>query len=167
MTTVQKIVPCLWFDDQAEEAAKFYVSVFEKDSRITRISRYTEEGKEVHGRDAGSVLTVEFQLEGCGLTALNGGPQFRFSEAISLQAICDSQQELDYLWEKLSAGGDPKSEQCGWLKDKFGLSWQIVPSNLPGLIADPDIEKAGRTMRAMLGMKKLDMDALQRAHDGG
>ena len=166
MTTIQKIVPCLWFDSQAEEAARFYVSVFETDSRILRVSRYTHEGQEIHGREPGSVMTVEFQLEGCELTALNGGPVFKFNEAMSLQVLCDSQAEVDRLWERLSAGGDPKAQQCGWLKDKFGLSWQIVPAILPGLMGDPDVNKAARTMRALLEMKKLDIAKLQKAHDG-
>jgi predicted 3-demethylubiquinone-9 3-methyltransferase (glyoxalase superfamily) len=166
MATIQKIVPCLWFDGEAEDAARFYVSIFEIDSRILRTSRYTHEGQEIHGRDPGSVMTVEFQLAGCELTALNGGPEFKFSEAISLQVLCDTQQEVDRLWEKLSAGGDPKAQQCGWLKDKFGLSWQIVPSILPELMADSDVTKAARTMRALLEMKKLDIAKLQNAHDG-
>jgi predicted 3-demethylubiquinone-9 3-methyltransferase (glyoxalase superfamily) len=166
MATIQKIVPCLWFDSQAEEAARLYVSVFESDSRILRVSRYTHEGQEIHGRDPGSVMTVEFQLCGCELTALNGGPEFKFSEAVSLQVMCDTQQEIDRFWEKLSAGGDAKAQQCGWLKDKFGLSWQIVPSILPALIADSDVSKAARTMRALLEMKKLDIAKLQNAHDG-
>jgi predicted 3-demethylubiquinone-9 3-methyltransferase (glyoxalase superfamily) len=167
MTTIQKIVPCLWFDSQAEEAARFYVSIFETDSRVLRTSRYPQEGQEVHGRDPGSVMTVEFQLAGCELTALNGGPEFKFTEAISLQVLCDSQSEIDRLWEKLSAGGDPQGQQCGWLKDKFGVSWQIVPSILSELMADSDVTKTARTMRALLGMKKLDIAELQNAHDGG
>jgi predicted 3-demethylubiquinone-9 3-methyltransferase (glyoxalase superfamily) len=166
MATIQKIVPCLWFDGQAEEAARFYVSIFETDSRVLRMSRYTHEGQEIHGREPGSVLTVEFQLLGCELTALNGGPQFKFNEAVSLQVLCDTQPEIDRLWEKLSAGGDTNAQQCGWLKDKFGLSWQIVPSILSELIADPDVTKVSRTMRALLEMKKLDIKKLQQAHDG-
>ena len=166
MATIQKIVPCLWFDGQAEEAARFYVSIFETDSRVLRMSRYTHEGQEIHGREPGSVLTVEFQLLGCELTALNGGSQFKFNEAVSLQVLCDTQPEIDRLWEKLSAGGDTKAQQCGWLKDKFGLSWQIVPSILSELIADPDVTKVSRTMRAVLEMKKLDIKKLQQAHDG-
>lgn len=166
MTTIQKIVPCLWFDSQAEEAARFYVLAFETDSRILRTSRYTHEGQEIHGREPGSVLMVEFQLAGCELTALNGGPRFRFNEAISLQVLCDSQSEIDRLWEKLSAGGDANTQQCGWLKDKFGLSWQIVPSILPELLADPDTTKAERVMREMMQMKKFDIARLQRAAAG-
>ena len=165
MTTIQKIVPCLWFDHEAEEAAKFYVSVF-PDSRITRTTYYGEEGKEVHGREPGSVMTVTFQIMGCFVTALNGGPEFKFSEAVSLQVMCDTQEEIDRYWNKLSAGGDEKAQQCGWLKDKFGLSWQVVPAELPELIGDKDPDKAGRTMNAMLKMKKLDIAALEQAHAG-
>lgn len=167
MTTVQKIVPCLWFDGRAEEAARFYVSVFETDSRITRVSHYTDEGKEIHGQPAGAVMTVEFQLAGCELTALNGGPLFKFSEAVSLQILCDTQAELDRFWEKLGAGGDPKAQQCGWLKDKFGLSWQIVPAILGELAAGSDKTKVSRLLAAMFPMKKLDIAQLQRAYDGG
>lgn len=165
MTTIQKIVPCLWFDHGAEEAARFYVSVF-PDSRITRTTYYGEEGKEVHGREAGSVMTVTFQIMGCFVTALNGGPEFKFSEAVSLEVLCDTQEEIDRYWNQLSAGGDEKAQQCGWLKDKFGLSWQIVPAELPELIGDKDPEKAGRTMNAMLKMKKLDIAVLEQAHAG-
>jgi predicted 3-demethylubiquinone-9 3-methyltransferase (glyoxalase superfamily) len=165
MATVQQIVPCLWFEDQAEEAATLYVSVFEK-SRIARIARYTQAGKEIHGREAGSVMTVEFELEGQRFTALNGGPQFKFNEAISLQVICETQGEIDRYWEKLAAGGDEKAQQCGWLKDRFGLSWQVVPALLPELMTDRDPVKAGRTMNAMLKMKKLDIATLKKAHAG-
>jgi predicted 3-demethylubiquinone-9 3-methyltransferase (glyoxalase superfamily) len=165
MTTIQKIVPCLWFDREAEEAARFYVSVF-PDSRITRTTYYGDEGRESHGREAGSVLTVTFQIVGCFVTALNGGPQFKFNEAVSLQVMCDSQEEIDRYWGKLTAGGDEQAQQCGWLKDKFGLSWQIVPAELPELIGDKDPEKAGRAMNAMLKMKKLDISALEQAHAG-
>jgi predicted 3-demethylubiquinone-9 3-methyltransferase (glyoxalase superfamily) len=165
MTTIQKIVPCLWFDHEADEAAKFYVSVF-PDSRITRTTYYGDEGKEVHGREPGSVMTVTFQVMGCFVTALNGGPTFKFNEAVSLQVMCDTQEEIDRYWSKLSAGGDESAQQCGWLKDKFGLSWQIVPAELPELIGDKDPEKAGRTMNAMLKMKKLDIAVLEQAHAG-
>jgi predicted 3-demethylubiquinone-9 3-methyltransferase (glyoxalase superfamily) len=165
MAIVQKIVPCLWFDGQAEEAARFYVSAFER-GRIHRVTRYTEAGQEQHRRKPGTVLTVEFELDGSHLTALNGGPEFKFTEAVSLQVMCETQGEIDRLWERLSEGGDPKSQQCGWLKDRYGLSWQIVPEALIGLIADPDTAKAGRAMTAMMAMKKLDIAALQRAHDG-
>jgi predicted 3-demethylubiquinone-9 3-methyltransferase (glyoxalase superfamily) len=161
----QKTTPCLWFDDQAEEAAKFYTAIFRR-SRITAISRYGEAGHEVHGRPAGSVLTVAFELDGQKFTALNGGPVFKFNEAISFQVSCDTQEEVDYYWEKLSAGGDEKAQQCGWLKDKYGVSWQVVPSVLPGMMSDPDSEKSERVMTALLQMKKLDIAALQRAYDG-
>jgi predicted 3-demethylubiquinone-9 3-methyltransferase (glyoxalase superfamily) len=165
MPANRKIIPCLWFDSQAEEAAKFYVSVFER-SRITDITHYGEEGREVHGRKPGSVLTVAFELDGEPFTALNGGPQFQFTEAISFQVICETQDEIDRYWSKLSAGGDEKAQQCGWLKDKYGLSWQVVPAELPALIGDPDRAKAGRVMKALLPMKKLDMKALKQAHAG-
>ena len=163
MATVQKISPCLWFDSQAEEAAKFYVSIFEG-SRINRISHYGNEGHEIHGRAPGSVMTVDFELAGCAFTTLNGGPVFRFTEAISLQVMCETQEEIDRYWAQLSDGGDPKSQQCGWLKDKFGLSWQIVPTELAAMVSDRDPKKAERTMSALLKMKKLDIAELKRAH---
>jgi predicted 3-demethylubiquinone-9 3-methyltransferase (glyoxalase superfamily) len=163
---IQKVVPCLWFDNQAEEAARHYISVFERDSRVVHVSRYTEEGWEIHGRAPGSVMTVEFQLAGCTLTALNGGPAFKFSEAISLQVLCESQLEIDRFWEKLAAGGDEAAQQCGWLKDKFGLSWQIVPASLNEMLLCTDVTKANRAMRALLGMKKLDLGQLERAFNG-
>jgi len=162
MANVRKISPCLWFDNQAEEAARFYVGIFQN-SRIGRISRYGEAGQEVHHRPPGSVMTVEFELEGQPFTALNGGPAFRFNEAISFQIDCESQEEVDHYWNKLSAGGDPNAQQCGWLKDKFGLSWQVVPRRLAELMTDPDRAKAGRAMQAMLQMKKIDIPALERA----
>ena len=158
---MQKITPCLWFDSQAEEAANFYVSVF-NNARVLKVSHYGEEGVEIHGRPAGSVMTVEFELEGQKLLGLNGGPHFQFTPAISLIVDCRTQDELDALWQKLSA--NPKAEQCGWLQDRFGLSWQIVPVQLAELMSDPDPVKAGRVMRAMLQMKKLDIAALQDAH---
>ena len=160
----QKIAPCLWYDDQAEQAAKFYVSVF-KNSKVGRIAYYSNEGKEIHGHDASKVLTVEFELEGQKFLALNGGPQFKFSEAISLQVFCDTQQEIDRYWSSLSAGGDEQAQQCGWLKDRYGLSWQIVPSALPRMMTG-DIHATGRVMKALLKMKKLDLAALERAHAG-
>jgi len=159
------ITPCLWFDSQAEEAAKFYTSIFE-DSRIGRISRYGEAGKEVHGRPAGSVMTVEFELAGQPFTALNGGPAFQFNEAISFQLSCRDQKEVDYYWEKLSAGGDPKAQQCGWLKDKYGVSWQIVPIAVAKMLSDPKSGNSQRAMTALLQMKKLDIAALERAYAG-
>ena len=162
---LQRITPCLWFDDQGEEAAKFYTGIF-KNSKIGKISRYGEAGREVHGRAPGTVLTVAFELDGQSFTALNGGPVFKFNEAISFQINCETQEEVDYYWEKLSEGGDKNAQQCGWLKDKYGLSWQVVPTVLPEMISDPNPEKAGRAMKAMLQMKKLDIAALKRAYDG-
>jgi predicted 3-demethylubiquinone-9 3-methyltransferase (glyoxalase superfamily) len=160
---VRTITPCLWFDGKAEEAARFYVSVF-KNSRIGRISRYGEEGFEIHHRPAGSVMTVEFEIEGRSFTALNGGPLFKFSEAISFQLPCETQEDIDRYWEALSAGG--QTGQCGWLKDKFGLSWQVYPAVLPDMIGDPDRAKADRVMRALLGMTKLDLAKLRAAYEG-
>src|SRR2546422_4357949 len=155
MQTNQKIAPCLWFDNQAEAAAAFYTSVF-KNSKIVKIARYTEAGREIHHRPAGSVLTVEFELNGQAFTALNAGPLFVFNEAVSLQIFCETQEEIDYYWNRLTEGGDKKAQQCGWLKDKFGVSWQVVPVALKDIIADPDPKKAGRVMTALLQMKKLD-----------
>jgi len=165
MAKIRPITPCLWFDSQAEEAARFYTSVF-KNSRIGKVSRYTEAGKEVHHQPAGKVLTVEFELNGQPFTALNGGPQFKFTEAISFQIMCENQDEVDHYWNKLSQGGDPNAQQCGWLKDKFGLSWQVVPTVMIEMLTDPDREKADRAMQAMLQMKKLDIPALERAFEG-
>ncbi len=165
MALVQKITPCLWFDDQAEEAAKFYVATF-NNGKITNVSYYSEVGYEIHGKAPGSVMTVAFELDGQTFTALNGGPIFKFNEAISLQINCDTQDEVDYFWEKLSEGGDEKAQQCGWLKDKYGVSWQVVPTVLPLMISDADSEKSQRAMAAMLKMKKLDIAELQRAYAG-
>jgi predicted 3-demethylubiquinone-9 3-methyltransferase (glyoxalase superfamily) len=165
MPVIQRIAPCLWFDNQAEEAAKFYIAIF-KNSKIVRIARYGEAGHEVHGRPAGTVMTVEFELDGQRFTALNGGPIFKFNEAISFQVNCETQEEVDYYWEKLSEGEDKKAQQCGWLKDKYGASWQVVPRVLSEMMSDPDAEKSGRTMKAMLQMKKLDIDELKRAYAG-
>jgi predicted 3-demethylubiquinone-9 3-methyltransferase (glyoxalase superfamily) len=162
MSVTQKIAPCLWFDDKAEEAAKFYVSVF-TNSKIVSIARYPKAGQEVHKRAPGSVMTVAFELDGQTFTALNGGPQFPFTEAISLQVNCDTQEELDRYWEQLSKGGDPRAQQCGWLKDKYGLSWQIVPRVLPELLKDHESTKAQRAMEALLRMKKIDIAELERA----
>lgn len=159
-----QITPCLWFDYEAEEAAKFYVSIF-KNSSIGAVSRYGDEGKEIHGRDAGTVMTVEFTLDGMKFTALNGGPIFKFNEAISFQVHCDP-SDLDHYWEKLTADGDPKAQQCGWLKDKFGVSWQVIPNGLAELIGSKDTVKAQRAMKAMLKMKKLDWAAMKRAYEG-
>ena len=161
--TTPKITPFLWFDSQAEEAANFYVSIF-KQSRIGAITHYDDEGSKAAGRPKGSVMTVEFELDGQKFTALNGGPHFKFTEAISLVVNCDDQKEVDHFWGKLSAGG--QEVQCGWLKDRFGLSWQVVPTVLLGMLQDKDPEKSKRTMAAMLKMKKLDVDALKRAYDG-
>ena len=158
-----RIAPCLWFDSQAVDAARFYVSVFEN-SGIDSISRYGKEGFEVHGRPAGSVMTVVFRLAGQDFTALNGGPHFKFTEAISLQVFCETQDEVDRLWDKLSQGGE--TGQCGWLKDKFGLSWQIVPSVVPEMACDPDPVKSGRAMSAIMQMTKLDIAALIKAFEG-
>ena len=165
MPLAQKISPFLWFDSQAEDAAKFYTSTF-RNSRIVAVNRYTEAGKEIHGRPPGSVMTVAFELEGQSFTALNGGPVFKFNEAISLVIRCDTQDEIDYYWDKLTAGGDANAQQCGWLKDKFGVSWQVVPSILPDLFKDAASPGAQRAMQAMLQMKKLDVAKLKAAYDG-
>jgi len=157
-----RIAPCLWYAGEAEEAAHFYVSVF-PNSRITRITHYGEAGKEVHGQAAGTVLTVAFELDGQPFTALNGGPLFKFTEALSLQIDCETQDEVDHYWNALSAGGDPAAQQCGWLKDRYGLSWQVTPRVLIDMIADPDRTRADRVMQALLGMHKLDIAALERA----
>ena len=162
-TTTQKITPFLWFDSQAEEAANFYVSIF-KQSRIGAITRYDDEGSKAAGRPKGSVMTVEFELDGQKFTALNGGPLFKFTEAISLVVNCENQREVDHFWDKLSAGGE--EVQCGWLKDRFGVSWQVVPAILIELLQDKDPERSRRVMSAMLKMKKLDVDALRKAYDG-
>lgn len=158
------VVPCLWFDDCAEEAARFYTSVF-KNSKIGRIYYYSDEGKEIHGKDAGAVMTVDFELNGQPFTALNGGPMFKLNEAVSFQIYCDTQEEIDHYWSKLGEGGDPQSQQCGWLKDKFGLSWQVVPTVMFEMLQDKDAAKANRVMRQMLQMKKLDIKPLQQAYD--
>ena len=165
MPIAQRIAPCLWFDNQAEEAAKFYTSVF-KNSKIVETGRYSKAGQEVHHRPAGSVMIVAFELDGQPFTALNGGPAFKFTEAISLQVHCDNQQEVDHYWEKLSAGGDPKAQQCGWLKDKYGLSWQVVPRVITELLKDHESAKAQRVMEAILRMKKIDIRELERAAAG-
>jgi len=159
---MQQITPCLWFDDQAEEAVNFYVSIF-KDSKVGRIARYGEAGAEVSGRPKGTVMTVEFQLEGQEFLALNGGPIFKFTEAISFIVNCETQEKIDEMWEKLSKGGE--KWQCGWLKDKYGLSWQIVPPVLSEMLQDKDAEKTERVMKAMLQMKKLDIKTLKQAYE--
>ena len=162
-TLKQKISPCLWFDTQAEDAAKFYTSVF-KNSAIKQISRYGNAGREVHGKEPGSVMVVEFEIEGQTFTALNGGPHFKFNEAVSFQVMCDTQAEIDYFWSKLSQDG--REGQCGWLKDKYGLSWQVVPSELPELIADTSDARLDRVIGAVMQMKKFDIEALKHAHAG-
>jgi predicted 3-demethylubiquinone-9 3-methyltransferase (glyoxalase superfamily) len=158
-TTMQKITPFLWFDNQAEEAMNFYTSVF-KNSKVGSVSRYGEAGP----GPAGSVMTASFELEGLEFIALNAGPQFKFTEAISFLVNCETQEEIDDLWGKLTANGG-EEQPCGWLKDKFGLSWQIVPPVLGQLLGDPDAEKANRVMQAMLEMKKIDIAALKRAYE--
>lgn len=156
--------PCLWFDKEGEEAARFYVSVFKK-SKLGPITRYPAVGQEIHGQPAGSVMTVEFTLNGVEFLALNGGPHFKFNEAVSLQVFCRDQAELDYYWEKLGEGGDPKARQCGWLKDKYGLSWQVVPEGMVRMLNSkgPGRERA---FAAMMEMKKLDIAALEAAFKG-
>jgi predicted 3-demethylubiquinone-9 3-methyltransferase (glyoxalase superfamily) len=161
---MQKITPFLWYDNNAEEAANFYVSVF-KNSRVKNVTRYEEEVAKAAGRPAGSVMTVEFELDGQEFTALNGGPNFKFTEAVSFVVNCETQEEVDYFWEKLSEGG--AEVQCGWLKDKYGLSWQIVPTILSELFkSNKDPEKLKRAMLAMLQMKKLDVEVLKQAAEG-
>jgi predicted 3-demethylubiquinone-9 3-methyltransferase (glyoxalase superfamily) len=162
---IQVISPCLWFDHEAEEAARFYVSVFKK-GRIKTTNRYPAVGQEVHGREPGSVMTVEFVLNGLPFLALNGGPLFKFNEAVSLQVICRTQKEIDYYWEKLGEGGDPNARQCGWLKDKYGLSWQIVPEGMDKMFKNPKSKATERAFAAMMEMKKLDIAALQAAFRG-
>ncbi|MDD5198496.1 MAG: VOC family protein [Terrimicrobiaceae bacterium] len=158
-----KISPCLWFDGQAEEAANYYTAIF-PDSKITAVSRYGEAGSQEHGWKPGSVMLVAFDLGGQPFTALNGGPEFKFNEAVSFQIECATQDEIDHYWEKLSAV--PEAEMCGWLKDKFGLSWQVLPELLPELLGAPDHAGSQRAMQAMLQMKKLDIAGLQRAFAG-
>ena len=157
------INPCLWFDTEAEEAARFYCSIF-KNSEVGTISRYGSEGKEIHGKEAGSVMAVEFELDGERFAALNGGPLFKFSEAISFQIRCDDQKEVDYFWAKLTDDGE--EGPCGWLKDRYGLSWQVVPNVLFEMLMDPDQAKSQRVMKAFLQMKKFDIAALKRAYAG-
>ncbi len=159
---MQKITPFLWFDSQAEEAANFYVSIF-RNSKIGTITHYEEEGAKVSGKPKGTVMTVEFQLDGQDLIALNGGPQFKFTEAISFSVSCETQEEIDEMWGQLSEGGE--EGPCGWLKDKYGLSWQIVPPVLDEMLRDKDAEKSGRVMKAMLQMKKIDIQTLKQAYE--
>lgn len=159
------IRPNLWFDTEAEEAARFYVGVF-KDAKLGTITHYPAVGQEIHGKEPGSVLTVEFELKGQPFIALNGGPEFKFNEAVSLEIICEDQAEVDYYWERLGEGGEPAAQQCGWLKDKFGVSWQVAPRGMEAMLNSPDREKAERAFAAMLQMKKLDLAELQRAYEG-
>jgi predicted 3-demethylubiquinone-9 3-methyltransferase (glyoxalase superfamily) len=165
MQFTSRIVPCLWFASQAEDAANFYTSIFPR-SRITQVQRYGDTGQEVHGQKPGTVMTVAFELDGQAFTGLNGGPVFKFNEAISLQIMCDDQQEVDHYWSRLGAGGDEQAQQCGWLKDRFGLSWQVVPKALIEMITSPDKARSERAFGAMMQMKKLDIGALERAFNG-
>ena len=165
MASVKGIAPCLWFDDQAEDAARYYTGIF-KNSRISKIARYGEAGREVTRKEPGSVMMVDFELNGQPFNALNGGPQFQFNEAISLVITCQDQKEVDYYWDKLGQGGDPAAQVCGWLKDKYGVSWQVVPARLNDLLGDPESEKSQRAMEAMLKIKKIDIATLERAYNG-
>ncbi len=161
----QRITPSLWFDSEAEQAAAFYTGIF-RNSRIVAVSRYGEAGREIHGRPPGSVMVVAFELDGQTFSALNGGPLFKFNESISFQINCETQEDVDYYWTRLSAGGDERAQQCGWLKDRYGLSWQVVPTVLAELMSDPDPGKADRVMTAILQMKKLDIAKLKQAYAG-
>ena len=163
MAKLQKITPCLWFDTQAEEAVDFYCAVF-KNAKIKQVLRYSEVGHEIHQQRAGSVMTIEFELEGQRFIALNGGPRFKFDEAISLEVACDSQEEIDYYWDRLTEGGE--EGPCGWLKDRYGLSWQISPTVLNEMLEDPDQEKVKRVMNTFLQMNKIELAELERAFSG-
>lgn len=158
-----RITPCLWFDGQAGEAAEFYVSIFD-DARIGKITRFTPKGRELHGQEPGAVMAVEFELDGHSFLGINGGPQFKFSEAVSFQVHCATQDEIDHFWNRLSDGGE--EGRCGWLKDRFGLSWQVVPEALPKLMSDPDPEKVRRVVAAFMQMRKFDIAAMERAYHG-
>jgi predicted 3-demethylubiquinone-9 3-methyltransferase (glyoxalase superfamily) len=162
MAKIQKITPCLWFDNRAQIAAEFYTGIF-PNSQILHISHYGKAGTEIHGKPAGSVLAVAFELDGQKFTALNGGSTFKFNEAISFQVDCLDQAEVDYYWDKLSIDGDESAQQCGWLKDRYSVSWQIIPRILVELLNDPDPEKSQTAMTAMLRMKKIDIDKLKQA----
>lgn len=166
MPVTSRIAPCLWFDRQAEEAAKFYTGIF-PNSKILSTTRYPKAGREVHGKTEGSVKTVVFEIDGLRFTALNGGPVFKFNEAISLMVECATPEDVDRYWSKLGEGGDESAKRCGWLKDKFGVSWQVIPAGLPALLQDSDPAKRERVMAALLQMKKLDLNALKRAAEGG
>ena len=165
MSRLRKITPCLWFNDEAEAAVGFYTGIF-RNSRIIEVSRYGKAGKEIHGHMPGSVMTIVFELDGQTFTALNGGPQFKFNEAVSLQVVCENQEELDHYWQRLTEGGDPRAQQCGWLKDKFGVSWQVFPERLMDMFADAGTEGSERAFAAMMQMKKFDLAALERAYAG-
>jgi predicted 3-demethylubiquinone-9 3-methyltransferase (glyoxalase superfamily) len=161
---MQKIVPCLWFDNNAEDAVNFYTSIF-RNSKIGDVTRYGKEGYEIHGREAGTVMTIDFEIEGQKFVALNGGPIFKFNEAISFQVHCETQKEVDYYWDNLSEGGDEQAQQCGWLKDKYGVSWQIAPTILGKMLLDKDPQRSDRVMKALLQMRKLDISTLKQAYE--
>jgi predicted 3-demethylubiquinone-9 3-methyltransferase (glyoxalase superfamily) len=165
MPSIQCVTPCLWFDNQAEEAVKFYMGIF-KNSRIVKIALYGKGGYEIHGKPAGTVMTIAFELNGQAFTAQNGGTAYQFNEAISLQIYCQTQDELDYYWETLSQDGDKTAQQCGWLRDKYGISWQVVPASLIDMISDQDSDKSDRVVDAMLQMKKININDLKRAYLG-
>lgn len=165
MPTLQKITPCLWYDGQAEEAARLYTSIF-PDSEILAITRYSEVGTEVHGQPAGQVMTVELQIAGQRMTALNGGPLFKFTEAVSFMVECADQAEVDYYWERLGEGGDPAARQCGWLKDRFGLSWQVVPARLGAMLSSGDGEAIRRVTACFMDMQKIVIEDLEKAYRG-
>jgi predicted 3-demethylubiquinone-9 3-methyltransferase (glyoxalase superfamily) len=160
---MQKISPCLWFDDNAEEAVNFYTSIF-KNAQVGNVTRYGKEGYEIHKKKEGSVMTIDFEIEGQKFLALNGGPIFKFNEAISFQIFCDTQEEIDYYWNKLGEGGDKNAQVCGWLKDKYGVSWQVVPVTMIKMLQDKDSKKTERVMKAMLQMSKLEIDTLTKAY---
>ena len=160
---MQKISPCLWFDNNAEEAVNFYTSIF-KNAKVGNVTRYGKVGYEIHKKKEGSVMTIDFEIEGQKFLALNGGPIFKFNEAISFQIFCDTQEEIDYYWVRLSEGGDKNAQVCGWLKDKYGVSWQVVPITLIKMLQDKDSKKTERVMKVMLQMSKLDIEALTKAY---
>src|SRR5437764_10139495 len=166
MAKTQRITPFLWFADEAEDAARYYTGIF-KNSRVVTTTRYTGAGAQAAQRPDGSVMTVAFELDGQPFTALNGGPAFKFNEAVSFQINCDTQKEIDHYWEKLSAGGDPKAQQCGWLKDKFGLSWQVAPRGMEEMLKNEKSPGAKRAMETFLKMKKVDIAELENAFEGG
>jgi predicted 3-demethylubiquinone-9 3-methyltransferase (glyoxalase superfamily) len=166
MPEFRKITPCLWFDREAEEAAEFYTSIF-PNSRITEIARYGEVGREIHGMEPGSAMTVAFELDGHGFTGLNGGPVFHFNEAISFQIHCETQEELDHYWDRLTEGGDERAQQCGWLKDRFGVSWQVTGTKMYEMLNDPDRSRADRVMAAVFQMKKIDLNELEWVYAAG